>query len=252
MGRPAAVTRVAVIFDQGVYGSALAEVFEAQFDELGGDATLLPFSNDVEQGERTAEASVGDFEEVLFISSQSSAVIAFLDSAAGLEGFDNKSIFLTDSAANADVLASANPARFSSIRGTRPAAKDPEDLVFASLISAYAGEYGEDIRRFSFAPHSFDAGWILMAGLTWANAQSPEVDGSAIADGLRHISSGERVEARPSSWRSLHDAMEAGTSVDLEGASGNLDYDSETEETSGPIETWIIEDEQIQPVETWQ
>jgi branched-chain amino acid transport system substrate-binding protein len=251
-GRAMAAERVGVVYDEGVYGSALAEVFQAEFEGLGGTATLLPFSGSVEQGERTAEASIGSFDEVLFISSQSSAVISFLNSAAGLEGFDNKSIFLTDAAANADVLASADSARFSSVRGTRPASKDPSDLVLASLIASYAGEYGENIGQFSFAPHSFDAAWLMLAGLTWATGLDSPVTGAAIAEGLRQLSSGQQVEARPSSWSDIRESMLAGESVDLEGASGSLDYDLVTEETSGPIETWLIQDGQIEPIEIWE
>jgi branched-chain amino acid transport system substrate-binding protein len=252
LGRTEVVDTVAVIYQTGAYGEALAAVFAEEFVKSGGTPTLLPYSDDGERAEKTSEAALGSYDEVLFISSQTREVIEFMDAAAGLPGYDNKGIFLSDSAANPDLLMEANPARFPQVRGTRQAPRDENvDLVYAAFIAAYASEFGEDVRPFSFTANSFDAAWMLAYGTAWALLQEGEVTGPNIARGLRKLSSGPDIEIRPTTWNQVVERFRAGDSVNIAGASGNLDYDPETEETSGTIETWQISGGQIVGIDTW-
>jgi len=206
----------------------------------------------IRPADKIAEAAIGDFDEVLFVSGQTTDVIAFMDSAAQLVGFDGKGIFLTDAAANADFLASADPARVAQVRGTRQALRDQSvDLVYASFLAAYASEYGEDASRFSFTANAYDAGWLLAYGAAWAVFQEPALTGVGIARGLRHLSAGAPIEARSTEWGKVVESFREGKSVDVRGASGDLDYDPATEETSGDIETWRIEDGEIRGIDVW-
>ena len=47
--------------------------------------------------------------------------------------------------------------------------------------------------------------------------------------------------SKPSTWISVRANFEAGESIDVVGASGNLDYDGTTGETTSPIEVWGVE-----------
>jgi hypothetical protein len=46
---------------------------------------------------------------------------------------------------------------------------------------------------------------------------------------------------RPSSWNEVKASFSDGVAVNLLGASGQLDYDPVTEETTGPIDVWVIQ-----------
>ncbi len=252
LGRTAAVDRVAVIHQVGAYGSALTNVFAQEFQAMDGDATLLPYETEGEMADAIAMAALGDFDEVLFVSSQTLDAIAFMDSVATSEGFDGKGIFLTDAAANPDLLMQANPARFDQVRGTRQAPRDEkQDLVYASFIAAYSSEYGEDVRQFSFTANAYDAAWLLAYAAAWSLFQEDDITGVGMARGLRRISTGSTIETRPTTWNQVVEAFRAGLSIDVSGASGDLDYDPATEETSGDIETWRIEGDKIIGVDTW-
>ena len=55
------------------------------------------------------------------------------------------------------------------------------------------------------------------------------------------ISAGDEVDIKPSTWISVRANFEAGESIDVVGASGELDYDVTTGETASPIEVWGVE-----------
>jgi branched-chain amino acid transport system substrate-binding protein len=243
-GRLAPVTSVAAIHEVGAYGDGLYEVFARAFEEGGGTVQEIAYDGEGQLTDAIADGQASGADEILFISSQAADIINFLGGAASLPGYDDKGIFLTDAAANPDVLANANPARMGQVRATRPAPlSEADDVVYASFIAAYSSEFDEDVRSFSFAANAYDAAWLVVYGAAWALFQEGgEVTGATIARGLRRVSSGDAVDLRPSDWVSVSDAFREGVSVDASGASGALDYDPATEETAADIQVWRIQD----------
>lgn len=250
-GRTTIVERAVVVYDDGIYGSSLSEVFSEHFQQLGGEVTLLPYSNAAQLSDRVTDASMSNAEEVLFISSQTGDVVLFFANAASLSGFDSKTVFLTDAAANPDVLEDSSSARFAAVRGSRPAPRSTDDLVFAGFLAAYSGDYGEDASQFSFTANAYDAAWILAAGAAWAVFNEESVTGVGVARGLRQLSEGAQVDARATSWPQMIEHFRRGESFNLAGASGDLDFDPETEETSGRVEFWTIDKTNIVPIASW-
>jgi ABC-type branched-subunit amino acid transport system substrate-binding protein len=253
LGRSEVVDTVAIVFQSGAYGAALAEVFAQEFMAAGGPIPeQFEYETDGQRSEAIGLAAQGNFDEVLFVSSQTRQVIEFMDAAAALTGFDGKGLFLSDAAANPDLLMEANPLRFPQVRGTRQAPRNEEtDLVYTAFLAAYSAEYGEDVRPFSFTANAFDAAWLLAYGSAWALLQDGGMSGKGIARGLRRLSSGPELEIRATSWNLARQYFANGESIDVSGASGHLDYDPETEETTGRIETWRIEDNEIVGIDTW-
>lgn len=250
-GRSGPVSNVAVIHEAGAYGEGLLSVFQLVFP---GSVTIYPYSTPSGMSESIAEAGNTSVEEVVFISSQSDDAISFLD-AASLPGYNGKQIFLTDAAANSDVLTQADSTRFPQVRGSRPAPLDPaSDFVYASFLSAYLARYGDDATQYSFVAHAYDAGWLVALGAAWAVLNEGGVTGTNIAKGLRKISdpTGLRLEIRPSNWPSAVQNFANGLPIDLEGASGLLDYDATNEETTANIEIWRIQSGQISGVDLWR
>jgi len=251
MRRKRIVDSVAVVLEAGPYGEGLAFVFSSVFSADGGKkVTKLVFDTAGKRDEHVAAAPV-DHDEVLFISAQTSDIIAFLEASASLGTYDGKGIFLTDSA-NEDVLRQGNDARFAQVRGSRPQPLDDKvNLVYAAFIAAYATEYGDDVRRFSFAAQSYDAAWLVAYGAAWAQLQAGAINGVNIAKGLRRVSAGDALEIRPSNWKVLQDAFAKGSSVNVEGASGALDYEPSDEETTGAFELWSIDKRAPKALYSW-
>ncbi len=252
-GRDPPVTSVAAIHEVGAYGEGLYEVFARAFTDGGGEVTAYPYADSGQLAEAIAQVGSTDVQEVLFISSETQTIIGFLDSVASLAQYETKSLFMTDPAANPDVLAEASGTALAKVRGTRPAPLDEDEDVYASFIASYAGEFGDDVRGFPFTPNVYDAAWLLAYGAAWAMfREDGAIAGSTMARGLRRLSDGQTVEIRPSGWSSVLQVFRDGGAVNVKGASGELDFDPDTEETSAGIEVWQVKDRSITSIYTIQ
>lgn len=259
---PAAEVRnVIVIHEQGVYGDELSNVFIREFEQLAPGAKTDPYTytSTDQLIELTTDASASDADEVLFISSQWREVVAFLTAVdstwrVGQAGFSSKRIFLTDGAANDDVVTHAPSGPFANLRGSRPAPADADrNLVFRNFRAQYAAEYSnEDVSKYSFTANAYDAAWLVLYGVAWAHFQHDgDITAVNIARGLRRISSGQRVEIGASAWSTVLQQFRAGQSIDVAGTSGDLDYDPLSEETSSDVEIWKIANKTIVGVDIW-
>lgn len=65
------------------------------------------------------------------------------------------------------------------------------------------------------------------------------------------MSSGIRIELRGGEWNKGLRELREGRSIDVSGASGELNYDPITEETTSNIEIWKIDSGAIAGVYTW-
>jgi branched-chain amino acid transport system substrate-binding protein len=233
------IERVSVIAQTGAYGEGLssefARAYPYQFD-------LRVFSSPGQLREASASAGAGPAREVLFIASAEDDVISFLSAAAVDPGYATKTLFLTDGAATEEVLDRGPRQLFAKIRGTRPSPLDTRDPVNATFVASYAAQFGGvDATRFSFTAHAYDATWVTALGAAWSILQSGDVTGIGIAKGARHLSSGEELSFIPSYWNTALQHFRVGQGIDIRGASGALNYDPLTEETSGAIDIWYID-----------
>jgi branched-chain amino acid transport system substrate-binding protein len=241
------VARVQVIAVEGAYGEGLANAFIDAFSGEGHEVTLLTFDpNDpLQLGEHISATANGDFEEVLFIGASSTSVADFLNGAATFEAFSRGDvrIFLTDAARYGQLFeeTSGAEALYRFIRGTSPAlASGP---VYESFRGAYASEFGGDSADDAiYTPYAFDAAWLLIYGTAWSKYQEGSITGIGMAKGLRHVSEGDPVQIQSTNWTTVKANFEAGQGVDLEGASGKMDFDPLTEETKSPVDIWTIGD----------
>lgn len=252
------VTNAAVIFQPGAYGDALANLFVQRFTEGGGQSAMqFPFDAGGDFATTVAvvadEINAGNIEEVLFVSSDIADYVAFFQSATATPDLEEQyvnvlgatagegGLFLADAAFSSMLLeatAATSSALFAKVRGSRPA--PAEGVLFNSFAAAYTSTFNEDSTGSAFTPHSYDAAWLVIYGTAWAEFQTGGISGLGVAQGLRKVSSGSPIDILPASWNGVVDSFRNGTSIDVQGASGILDFDPLTEETSAPIETWRI------------
>jgi branched-chain amino acid transport system substrate-binding protein len=231
------ISQVFLIAQKGAYGEGLATIFQQSFK---GDVTLRVFDSENARTALVTEAAASPATEVLFISSTQADVIAFLNAAAQNAAYATKTFFLTDSAANKEVIDGSPPAVFDRIRGSRPTPVNSADTVFNNFRGSYASEYSEDVTAFSFTAHMYDATWLVFYGAASSLFSHNDVSGVGIAQGLRKLSSGKAFDVQPLNWGGILETLRTGAGVNVRGASGELDYDPVTEETSAPIQVWTI------------
>lgn len=232
---------VVVIDEKGPYGSALAEVFTSEFQKAGRTVKASEFQNQNERDAAIATAPTAPAPAfVLFFSSQTPDAVAFLNSASRLASYDAVQLFLTDSAANTDLLTGVTETKiFPRVTGSRPAL--PTGPTFDLFKTSYSAAFKKDPSALGFAPQAYDATWMVFYGSAYALRREGALSGIGISRGLRKIATtGPEVPIMPANWSKIADAIGAGTPVNLDGASGKLDYDPGTRETSSPVEIWKV------------
>lgn len=233
----AGVGKIAVIYETGPYGEGLAEVTK---EESSATVQLFEFESETGRTQAVTDAATG-YDAVLFISANKDDTTAFLNSAGSNSGYDDIEIFLPDGAFDTAIFAGATSADhlFDQITGTVPST--PSGSIFDFFKASFSASYGgADATQSGFTAHSYDASWLVIYGLAWAVANEDEISGTTIARGLRNVSDGESLDIKPTNWNTLKARFEAGQSVDVIGASGSLDYDPVTEETTAAIDVWEV------------
>jgi ABC-type branched-subunit amino acid transport system substrate-binding protein len=233
---------VAILYQDGAYGLGLAEAIEAG---LTVPVERFRFENSNDLTAAIADAGVSDADHVVFVSSAPTDVSAFLNGANATGDYTAKTLFLTDSARDGTILDAAALASdlFPNVRGSVPVADPSTDVLEDTFYLAYSQRYGVDASRDGFNTFSYDAAWITLYGIAWADAQGDPLTGTTIARGLRQLSNGPEVPIRAASWDDVLESFAAGESIDVIGASGTLDFDPVTGETRNPIAIWTLEDD---------
>ena len=239
------ITKVAVIHETGAYGEGLATEFFEGFSE---SIDIVQFDSDTERATAITNVGEGDYDEVLFIG-RVEDIVAFLDSAALLSGYSDpeQGIFLTDTASNNlfdDLSTDAKEMFLTRIRKTSPF-EDKEATSYTFFQAAFMSHFGRNIDEFSYTSNSYDAAWLVFIGIAYSYLREGEITGPDIAKGLRHVSSGEEITIQASAWRTIREKTRNGQVFNLVGASGNLDYNSDTEETESPIALQIVNPETL-------
>lgn len=241
------VSKVLVIYETGAYGEGLQEAFYDNYAGAGRTVDLIPFANATDRDEAVVSAAHGDYDEVLFIASEKTDVLAFLFAAGQLEAFTRAEeplgIFFADGAYYLDIYqdAAAYDGLYAQIYGTRPTINQQSE-VYDSFAATYSAAFGGlDAGSAAYAAYAYDATWLVQMGVVWSLYQQGDISGLGIARGLRQVSAGDPVDIKPTSWSTVRAHFSEAQPIDVNGVSGSLDYNPTTGETSAPIEVWQVE-----------
>ena len=249
--------RVGIIYQSGLYGDAFRNIL-AQSLGLQGTAAVVAVEYEAGDQENIEEALdtllTGDTEitKVAFISSDVNDIIEFIEEIDRDVAYANTRFYLTDSAAKDSVITNIsstlqnNDDLRNRIIGTKPALPQEDADLYADFSTRLLAEYNLEASNNVYAAYTYDAAWLAFLGIAW-NHYNGTGSAQDIALGLRNISD-QNEQPVPLSTGGLDEilsAFEMGRSVNIFGASGDLDYSSDTEEVQNAVELWTI-DESIQ------
>ncbi|MSQ01203.1 MAG: hypothetical protein EXR71_04815 [Myxococcales bacterium] len=236
---------IALVYQLGPYGEGLAQVFVENWASVTHIVDRLPYENDTQRASAASAAADATYAAIVFISSDLPDVSSFLASLAADGDVPNTPIFLADAARDAELLSDTvdtdAEALWPNIRITSPAV--PSGNQYDAFAAAYSGAFdGKSASDSSYAAYAYDAAWLTLYGASWALAEGLPITSADAAAGLRHLSdkAADRIELGPVDWNRAQAAFAEYGAIDAVGASGELDFDPETEETAGPIEVWGI------------
>jgi branched-chain amino acid transport system substrate-binding protein len=233
------VTSATVIFEQGSYGEGLANNVG---DNFAGDVALRGFDDPsliVDLVAEVGQGTPGEGVAVVFIGSEVGQVVDFLNAASSFPFYkdDLVTLYLGDAAYNDAVLTQTAGTDavelYDQVRIAFPsAASGPVYTFFAARYKAMFDN--DDPALASYSPHMYDATWLGIYGAAWAHFQrGGDLAGLNLAFGLQQISNQKAasvLNVNRNTWNDIKTEFKAGRAVNVEGASGNLNYDPETEE----------------------
>ena len=241
----AGVRNVGILYVDNAYGQGLSGVFYDTFTAAGGSARTYQVTEDNISAQ--VSAAVAANHDAVVLISGGDLVVPFFESAALQPEFLDRGIkiLLTDAAKDDAVTSNASTysALFPLVAGTFPSNLKPTG-TYGKFIQSYSDVYKEDLDpdAAAYSKYVFDASFMMLSGIIWSYYNDGGITPHGIGTGLRNISDGEKSNFNQSDWRSiLVEKFKVGKSVDVEGASGQLNYDPATGETSGAIEVWRIE-----------
>lgn len=246
-------TDVGIIAQSGAYGEGLADVFAAEFDGEGRTSAKYPFESETDLSLAITNATGADHDAVLVVSSDTNDIIRFFNSAEAVpgEGFSNTRILLPDGAFSDallddqdGVVEDARDLLFPNVRGTVPGL--PAGPAFINFTAQYASNWPDiDPTTEPFTAQAYDAAWLALAGHAWADANEDDAGGTNVARGLRQVSDssfGTPLEIGPGAWTAIEANFEAGEAINVQGASGPLDFGSDGE-TVAPLDVWDLDED---------
>ncbi|MEM9460604.1 MAG: hypothetical protein AAGF11_40925 [Myxococcota bacterium] len=258
------VGSIVVLVQQG-YGEVLGADIQDALTELGANVTVtvIPWQlggrTELQAAINMAKASLVGTEEIVFLSSYTKDAVYFIETFANDDAFDGTTAFLADAAGNWDLLRANAIDRYGvsqpadpmdpmsvdryDVRVARYAA--PQSTTYGSFVSQYKSAYrNEDPTFYNFSAQAYDATWLMLIGAAWALDRTGSLSGHDIARGLRRSndkSGGVAFTLEQANWRGIQAQIRGGASLDVEGASGALDIDGQTEETTGVPEVLVVE-----------
>lgn len=163
--------RVAILFTRNDYSQGLAEIFQNEFEELGGEIVASESGQQGDRDFRTQLTNIrGEEPEAIFLPNYVAEIAQILDQADQLgieaqmlsaDGFNNPQIFeLAGELADGVIFS------------------DAEKEESQAFVSAYEAEFEEEPDGFSF--NAYDGVKILMDGIAYAYEQASEADKTAL------------------------------------------------------------------------
>ncbi|HEU4409596.1 MAG TPA: ABC transporter substrate-binding protein [Polyangiaceae bacterium] len=115
--------------------------------------------------------------------------------------------------------------------------------AYSDFRSLYQGSVNDGTPPDSFgAANAYDALYLLAYAATAATAEGRPLDGLRLADGFARLvpPAGSRAQVGSADINWALGELTAGRSVDLEGATGPLDFDLATGDADAEVEVWCV------------
>lgn len=216
---------------------------------MSRQAQVFPFANDDSNdwGQIADDVAAYGPDGILMIAITASRTLSFISEMAARPAIASLPLFLTDGSKDANVLldesldAAVQTIIFNQVVGTAPAGPDPMSAAFNVFSGNFESAFDENPTGFAFVANAYDAAYVGAAGVVYADAQTNGVyDGRHVAEGMSRLVGGtDVVDISRAQWSAIKGGLTSGSMrIDINGISGNLDFDPEVGEATAPIEVW--------------
>lgn len=238
-------TKVNVIHTDDAYGQGLADAFVAQFTSTAGTSAASYSYVSAGTPPTTAMASAlltsaglasGTPPQAVVLISVGQDAVVFLKQWEG-GGFSTSTYwYFSDSLEDASGFVQAGLTAGVSFtflhEGTGPTA--PATATYQTFATSFEAKNGAPPGAGNYDANIYDAVYLAAMAMEKGGA----ADGPTIHNNLQSVSSGGTAVA-PGNWATIKGMIDAGTDVNYDGASGNVDFDGDGDVVA-PYDIWAV------------
>jgi branched-chain amino acid transport system substrate-binding protein len=150
--------------------------------------------------------------------------------------------FFTDSAKDPSIVTPATRGFLTGMVGTAPA-QGQGQVAFATFSSGFVSRFGVNPNAYSFTAHSYDAMWLVAAATAYATQNQGPITGPRMKGAIAHLEAPVTpLQLSSGDWNQLSLDLSEGQAINVNGASGPLDFDLDAGAPSSPYELWTVAD----------
>lgn len=242
------VQEVGIPYVNDAYGQGLFDVMLNRLNATGRSVSSAqyPRNGDVTPAVTSVVNNTPDVAVLVGFSEDNAKII----SGAAARGRTGQAWFFTDAGKDLGLFTSLgnNRNQVEGAYGTAPAQARPGDPVYQLFVQRFRSAYGTDPGQFSFTAHAYDAMYLVALGAAYAagpDVNNPRtITGTLIADGLTRVTpSGSATvpsyNLGGTSFNAAREELRSGNTINVRGASGELDFDA-TGEAVSEYELWQV------------
>jgi branched-chain amino acid transport system substrate-binding protein len=252
---------IAILYEETPYGRGVASLLRERLRGEGKNSEIFGFKKDpgvtisgsevtasLERLERfhgAAALDAGVRTKVTVLVGFPTDIVPVVTAArtsASLAYASGHRWFFSDSAKNPAIVTPLTLPQLVGAIGTTPA--QGTGTAFNDFRSQYVVEFGIEPSDFSFTSHSYDAAYLVMLSAAYATRDNGALTGGRMSEGMTRLSvgTGMSFQLKSTGWRDASAALAAGRSINVDGASGQLDFDLDAGAPSSPYEVWQVTD----------
>ncbi|WP_224370991.1 ABC transporter substrate-binding protein [Hyalangium versicolor] len=235
--------KIGLLYLDDPYGQGLFNVITEQLRTTSKIVKSVPYKRkdepSITQGVTQLDAFDPDLTVVVGFEDDASLIVKRGSNTTNLKLGSGHKWFFTDSVKDVALLDDAAVrTQVQNAYGTAPATNGGQ--AFASFQSRFESTYsGTDPSNFSFTSHAYDSMYLFGLAVAYSQGTSGSVTGPKMAEGLTKMSSGTLYQLTSSNFTEAATALANNQSINVEGASGSLQFD-EAGEAPSPTELWQV------------
>ncbi len=236
----AASDTIAVVAVKSPYGDGLAASISMA---LGKRAAVHTFDADGGGIDAAVAGAAADNAAAVIVVASVGATAEIVNQRAKHAELSGAALFLADGACDGSLMDQPLDTGVSLVgaRCTRPG--QPPTATYNSFAERFSKAYGADPAETAYAQHAFDVVYCIALAHAWALGSGGDgnVSGKAIAEGLKHLSAGEPYPFMPNRITAMVGSLLKGEDINVDGASGPLNFNPETGEAPSGYETQKVD-----------
>lgn len=237
-----AATTIGIIYVNDPYGQGLEAELADRLRRAGRTVIAAPFTSgmDVTQAVSTVANGPAQATVLIAVTSDAKRVLSTAFLRAPLKKAAGHRWAFADASKDLDLLTVPGAiTELAGALGTAPA--QGAGAAFPTFRDAYRTQFGIDPSNYSFTSHSYDAMYLLGLAASYASASDRTLSGRTMADAFGLFSSGAAYTLEPRSFSDARRFITQGTSINVEGSSGKLDFIPDAGAPLSLMEVWRVE-----------